>query len=163
MFQIRKPAVSDAAGIAACHFAAVWTKAAERYSEDVLREWSPEPTSQRIAEFSKEIADQSLIYRVAFVEDEILGFGIIIPATKEFRALYVRPNSIGKIGAALCFELLHAARRLGATELFLDSSLNAVGFYSSMGAKSLGGSDHLLASGSVMPCVKMQFNLLSSL
>ncbi len=156
---IRPPITADILAIFKCHRAAVWSKAKAHYEQTVLQAWSPGSSAERISAAEAELSDIDVIFRVADVGSDIIGFGIVLPLQNEFRALYVQPTTVHGVGKAICEVLLQETRKTLCSHLDLQASLNAVDFYQRMGAKILGPVDHQLQGGVVMPAMKMRFDL----
>lgn len=136
------------------HREAVFAKAAGHYSRAILEAWAPGVTSDRVARVAQEITDPDFIVLVAEAAGAIIGFAMAIPLKGELRAAYVEPNPIGKVGRALLakIERLAFAR---ADRLACDASLNAEEFYKANGYCAECGTDHVLASGIAVACVRI--------
>lgn len=155
---IRKATAADAESVLRVHFAAVHESASQSYDRAILEEWSPPVTPLKIAEFSDRFSrglDGELMF-VAVENDEVLGFGSIVPEICELRAVYVSPKA-GRcgIGARLLTHLEEVARSLCVPRLQMDASLNAEQFYLQHGYTSERRGDHFLQSGKRMDCVYM--------
>jgi putative acetyltransferase len=87
----------------------------------------------------------------------IAGFGAIVGANNELRAMYVAA-AFGRrgVGSALLRELERLAKERGCGELHMHSSLTAAPFYVQHGYQDLGRADHTLSSGEKMACVRMR-------
>jgi putative acetyltransferase len=158
---VREATAEDARAIVQTHYDAVHTTAASDYELAVLDEWSA-VVDDRVTSMINQIEknpDGSLML-VAELDGKIVGFGEIVAAQCELRAVYVSPTS-GRngIGRALLSELEKRARALGAARLWLDSSLTAEPFYRAQGYQFDERSEHQLRSGRMMACVKMHKNL----
>ncbi|MCG9732083.1 GNAT family N-acetyltransferase [Shewanella sp. Isolate13] len=72
---------------------------------------------------------------MVFEQDgKLLGFGFIDVETACLESLFVTPQSAGQgVGKALAIELERQALPSGLNRLSLSSSLNAQGFYQSLG------------------------------
>ena len=81
------------------------------------------------------------------------------PSRNELRAVYVKPNSIGRIGRALLAEVEKRALNAGAEFLVCDASLSAEAFYRANGYTEEGRGQHRLRSGELMECVFMRKDL----
>ena len=67
-------------------------------------------------------------------KERIFGFGFIDAAQCRLEAAFVDPEAVGMgIGKLLTIELEVQAKKAGVKELSLSSSLNAAGFYQSLG------------------------------
>jgi N-acetylglutamate synthase-like GNAT family acetyltransferase len=162
---IRKAAEDDAAAIIQLHFDAVHVTAAADYEQDILNDWS-RPLAGRLEAMQEQLkvnVEQTEMF-VCELADEIVGFGELAPRTNEIRAVYVAPSTSRKgVGKKLLQELEKSAIGHGLTELWLDSSLTAVPFYSSQGFVGSVESEHTLRSGKKMRCLKMQKTISSLL
>jgi putative acetyltransferase len=88
---------------------------------------------------------------------QIIGFGSIVPANSELRAVYVDAAHGGQgVGRALLARLEELARDAGVAELRMDASINAVPFYEVNGFTSLERGEHVMSSGGRMACVRMR-------
>ena len=158
---MREATVEDARAIIQAHHDAVHTTAARDYEADVLDEWSG-AINDRVASMEDQIKnnpDGSLML-VAELDGKVVGFGEVVAAQRELRAVYVSPEcGRSGVGRALLTELEKRAQALGAAKLWLDSSLTAEPFYRAQGYQSDERSAHRLRSGKMMACVKMQKNL----
>jgi putative acetyltransferase len=161
---VRKAAEKDAAAIIRLHFDAVHVTAAADYEQAVLNDWS-KPVEGRLEGMQEQLkvnADHTEMF-ICEIDNQAVGFGELAPRTNEVRAVYVAPLAARKgVGKMLLQEIEKAARSHGLTELWLDSSLTAVPFYSSQGFVGSAESEHTLRSGKKMRCVKMQKALSKS-
>jgi len=137
------------------HREAVLSRAGTYYSQTQLEEWAPGATSNRVARVEQEISNPEFIVIVAELQTELIGYAIAIPAKEELRALYVKPNPVGRVGQKLLKELEKLAFKT-ATQLTCDASLNAVKFYQRNGYVDEGPTDHILRSGATAPCRRMK-------
>jgi N-acetylglutamate synthase-like GNAT family acetyltransferase len=160
---VRKATEKDAAAIIQLHFDAVHVTAAADYEQDILNDWS-RPLAGRLEAMQEQLrrnAEQTEMF-VCEIGDQAVGFGELSPLTNEVRAVYVAPSATRKgVGKKLLQEIEKTAVSHGLTELWLDSSLTAVPFYSSQGFSGSIESEHILRSGKKMRCVKMQKTLSS--
>jgi GNAT superfamily N-acetyltransferase len=87
---------------------------------------------------------------------QIIGFGSIVPANSELRAVYVDAAYGGQgVGRALLARLDELAREAGLSELRMDASINAVPFYEANDFVSVELGEHIMPSGARMACVRM--------
>lgn len=156
MLTIRELKEEDARAVLEVHYAAVHGAPINYYDEDRLDEWSPPVDEERILTFLTRSQMEEEITRVAVQDDQIVGFGTVVPSLSELRACYVHPrcNRQG-VGRRLVEALEDEARRSGAGWLNLNASLNAEDFYKSMGYVADGLGRHRLASGNTISCVHM--------
>lgn len=156
---VRPATVEDAESIVRAHYSAVHKTAARDYPQDILDEWSPAVTAERIGKFESLVRDnpENEVIVVAEIDGKVIGFGSIVPAKNELRAVYVSGDA-GSSGAgrAIVEYLELQARKLNVTELNLDSSINAEAFYAKLGYEAIGKGKHPMRSGRLMDCVRMR-------
>jgi putative acetyltransferase len=158
--ETRRALPRDAEDIVGVHFAAVRQIAAKSYPAEVIEAWSPEPDENRYAQIRQILAAGEELFVVAEVDGKVLGFGAIVPANKELRALYVHPDVAGQgVGAAILTHLELLALEHGIERLSVDASVNAETFYQKHGYHVMNRGTHRLASGVEMDCVKMNKQL----
>jgi GNAT superfamily N-acetyltransferase len=153
---VRTARIEDARGILEAHYSAVHETAAGDYPLEVRRAWAMPVTLERIDRYSKHaLSNETTV--VAEVDGRIAGFGVIVEAESELRAVYVAAE-FGRrgLGSALLRELERIAKERGCRELRMDSSLTAAPFYASHGYEETGRGEHLLSSGEEMACVRMR-------
>jgi GNAT superfamily N-acetyltransferase len=153
---------SDIRGILDVHYAAVHGEPIDYYDEDVLDDWSPLVTDERIANFAQRPQRQEEVVRVAEMDNAVVGFGILVPRLSEIRACYVLPRLARQgIGLALLSELERLAGQAGLDWLNLNAALNAEPFYLANGYVADGLGKQLLPGGREMSCVRMYKFLVS--
>ncbi len=160
-YLIRDALESDAEGIITVHQNAVHVTAKDFYEQEILDEWSPIFSSRTLLMQEKlEKNPENSIILVIESDGKIAGFGEIVPAQEELRAVYIDPQfaRIG-FGRALLQELISRAKKQGVAKLILHASLNAKNFYVQNGFKIDGEGNHKLSSGCLMPCIFMSKNL----
>lgn len=160
-YLIRDAIEPDAEGIISAHQNAVHVTAKDFYEQEILDEWSP-MLSGRVFQMQEKLKNnpEKSIILVVESEGKIAGFGEIVPAQEELRAIYIDPQfaRIG-FGRALLQELESRAKKQGLAKLILHASLNAKNFYVQNGFKIDGEGSHKLSSGRLMPCIFMSKNL----
>lgn len=159
---IRRAVDADSDSILRVHHDAVHMTAAQNYESDILNEWASPLTPQRIenhrAEFQK--SKEELIFIVAEVLDQVIGFGMYVPSTGEISAIYVLPGAGRKgVGALLLCELENIAHELGANQVWLQATLNAEKFYLRNGFIRESMAEYTFPSGLKMSNIKMYKNL----
>jgi hypothetical protein len=65
------------------------------------------------------------------------------------------------VGSAIVGAIERAARERGTPHLVVDSSVTAEPFYAALGYEERERSEHILANGQAMACVKMRKRLRS--
>jgi putative acetyltransferase len=155
--RIRPAVPADAEGVSRVLFEAVRRTAAPFYPPDIIESWATPPDETRHAQVRSAIAGQDELCLVAERDGEVVGFGSIIPASGELRAVYVHPDA-GRsgVGSALLRDLEQLATARGLPELHMDASLNAEAFYAHHGYQVIERGIHPMSSGGQMACVKMR-------
>ena len=155
--QLRLGEPADAPALMALHYAAVHQSAVRSYSMAVLDAWSPPDDRERVERLRCAIANGEELVVVALLGDRIVGFGSLVTANNELRAIYVHPrNARTGVGSALLQRLQEAAKAAAVPHLEMDASLNAERFYSSHGFRVVSRGVHRLNSGVEMACVRMR-------
>jgi GNAT superfamily N-acetyltransferase len=157
LISIRAWTPDDSEAVLRVHYAAVHHTAAAEYDLEVRQDWSPPVTDERIARYIANVARTDQTTLVATLEGRVVGFASVVAPQNELRAVYVLP-AVGRcgIGSRLLISVEELARVRGLTELHLDSSLNAVEFYSGHGYVAEGSAEHVLSTGRKMRCVPMR-------
>jgi GNAT superfamily N-acetyltransferase len=153
---VRIATIADARGILEAHYSAVHSTAAGDYPLEVRTAWAMPVTPERIDQYSKHaLSNETTV--VADVDGRIAGFGAIVGANNELRAMYVAA-AFGRrgVGSELLRELETIAKEQGCSELHMDSSLTAAPFYLRHGYEETGRAEHSLSGGAQMTCVKMR-------
>ncbi len=154
---IRAANAADAKSILEVHRAAVLQTAAHQYASDILTAWAAPLDPGNVERMAGIITSQLEVILVAESDRQIVGFGSIVPANSELRAVYVHPDfGHAGIGDRLLTALEDLARQHRLTELTMDASLNAENFYAKHGFVAVERGDHVLRGGTLMACVKMR-------
>src|SRR5262245_2379898 len=160
---LRPLAPEDAEGVLRVHHAAVHRTAAADYPPEVLRDWSPPVTAERLERYRQNVAREEETTLVAVARGRIVGFASIVAALGELRALYVSPDLGHRgVGASLLHGVEELARERGLEELHLDASLTAERFYCRHGYENEGRATHMLRTGTPMACVRMRKRLTTN-
>ena len=153
---IRPAALDDAESIERLRHAAVHKHGIRSYSQEQLNQWAPAPSADRIRAVRRAIQSDQEVMIVAVVGNRVAGFGSIIPAGHELRAVYVHPDFARRgVGRTILRELEAVARDLGLDHLDARSSLNAEPFYNAQGYQSLGRFPHRMSTGYEITCVNI--------
>lgn len=130
---------------------AILTSCVPDYSAEIASKWANSPMPQ---EFDKVLLK---LKALVFEQDgKLLGFGFIDVETASLESLFVAPQSAGKgVGKALTIELERQAIASGLNKLSLSSSLNAQGFYQSLGYVASAPSTWIHPLGFELACVPM--------
>ena len=160
---IRSATLTDAQSIVRVHFNAVHQIPGVFYPTEVLRSWSAAPNEGRLNQVRREIAAGHELFVVAEIDGAVHGFGSIVSANEELRAIYVEP-AFGRrgVGSAILRHLEQVAVAHKVTRLSMDASLNAESFYLKHGYSVVSRGVHRLSSGVEMACVKMSKGLTAS-
>lgn len=127
---VRLATPEDRTALPALHTAAVREFGPNGYDTEDVRRWAK--TDDRSPEDYETDADDH--FTVAVRDDEVAGFGHLVPDSGKVHAVYVHPDHARcGVGSALLAELEGYARGYGLMDLTLQSSLNAVGFYEDAG------------------------------
>ena len=128
-FSVRIAVADDADAIVRIHHAAVYDTARASYPPEILDAWAVQLIEESCQTVRREIADPAMIVLVAVSAADIAGFGMVVPAHEELRAVYVHPQ-FGRQGAgsAILQRLEELASARGVISLHLDSSINAEAF-----------------------------------
>lgn len=139
------------------HFAAVHSTAAGSYPAEILDHWSPRPNQSRRRRMLDALVGGQELFVVAESASRVIGFGVVVPALSELKAVYVDP-SFGRlgVGAKIVSHLERLAVENGALELHLSASINAEQFYLRAGYQSVERTMHQLSGGPQMACVAMR-------
>jgi GNAT superfamily N-acetyltransferase len=163
-FELRAGRRDDASAILEVQRSAIRQTAFSAYSPAIIDEWAPAViVRERVAAFQRWVERGEEVIVVAMEPaGQIIGFGSIVPANSELRAVYVAAAYGGQgVGRALLARLEELARDAGLAELSMDASINAVPFYEAHGFISLERGEHLMPSGARMACVRMRKSLAS--
>jgi putative acetyltransferase len=151
MLRIRRARAGDEPGILAAHTAAIRVTCRSHYSADDVELWA--------GRLTVESYDDAMTRRDALVVEEdgrVLGFGVLDVEGAELRAVYVHPDAAGRsLGRRLLAALEAIARLRGLRDVRLDSSLNAIGFYTAAGWQRVGSSCRTYPGGRDIPCGAM--------
>ena len=158
---MRKYRDVDAKDFADIHYDSVHNVSAEYYSADIIHQWSPPVTQERINQIQDSAKTEERI--MVDYNGVCAGLGAIALDENELRACYVHSDFMRLgIGLTIVTELENFAKSHGLKYLTLDSSFNAKDFYVSCGYDVIKKDSHQLRSGLKMDCFKMKKNLVSS-
>jgi putative acetyltransferase len=154
--RLRAGVESDAEAVRRVHFEAVRQTAAAAYAPEVVERWAPDPTESTLEQFRRALGGDDELILVAENGDAVVGFGAIVPATGELRAVYVHPDAGRRgVGAQILRQLEQLAVERGVLALHMDASLNAEAFYARHGYQVIERGTHLVGGTTPMACVKM--------
>jgi GNAT superfamily N-acetyltransferase len=92
-------------------------------------------------------------------DDTLAGFASVVAEAPrlELAHLFVEPGFIGSgVGRGLVDHAVAYARRLGATEIVVESDPNAEGFYRAMGAERVGSRPSIVDPGRQLPLLRLK-------
>jgi len=155
--QVRAATPADAEAIIHVHYAAVHKLASAFYPPEIIEAWSRKPDEARYQWMRQMITKGDEIVVVAEAESGVVGFGLMIPKSRDLRALYVHPAAGRQgIGRKILQALETRAVAEGLSGLQLIASLNAQAFYQCHGYKALSHGSLQLSSEHKMDCIKME-------
>jgi ribosomal protein S18 acetylase RimI-like enzyme len=155
--QVRAAKPADAEAIIQVHYAAVHETASAFYPPEILEAWSGKPDEARYQWMRQMITKGDEIVIVAESGSGILGFGLMIPKSRDLRALYVHPAAGRQgIGRKILQALETRAVAEGISGLQLVASLNAQAFYQGHGYQALSRGSLPLSGEHKMDCIKME-------
>jgi GNAT superfamily N-acetyltransferase len=130
-FRIRNADPDDAAAMLGLKRAAIDGIEGGVYTDRQLSAWRPGEGA--LSDFRRAIESERFEILVAEL-DEPAGYGVLNGRTHRIDAVFVHPDYRGEgIGSSLVRQFESRARVDGIAELSLLSSLNAAGFYESLG------------------------------
>jgi putative acetyltransferase len=121
-FQLRPGRPDDALAILEVQRSAIRQTAASAYSPAIIDEWAPAViVRERVETFKRWIEHgEELIVVAIEPAGEIIGFGSIVPANSELRAVYVDAGYGGQgVGRALLIRLEVLARGAAAWPVYV--------------------------------------------
>ncbi len=156
---LRPARPADAIAVAAVHAASVMGERGRGdYDDRQIDSWASRHTPEQLARRMS-----TRVFVVAETGDDLVAYGQLDVASGVLRSLHVVPEWQRKgVGRKVAEDLLAAARAAGLSTVALDASLNAVGFYRSLGFDELARLDHPLADASSLTCVRMAKRLDSA-
>ncbi|WP_158059217.1 GNAT family N-acetyltransferase [Halorussus halophilus] len=133
MTQVRVATPDDAPAILDLHVDSIREFGPEAYDDKQVAAWANKEDG--IENYPLEADDHHLV--VAEADDTVVGYGHLVPANEEVRAVYVRPSVAGRgVGSTLLAHLEGYALGQGIDTLELWASLNAVWFYERTGYRT---------------------------
>jgi GNAT superfamily N-acetyltransferase len=160
-----KPAGPESADIfVAIHFDAVNKgNAARFYDAQILDDWSPPVSEERIQDFRRKLSETRPMALLAYLDDTPAGFGIYDPEQMRIGAIYVKAAYTRcNVGTSLLRAFEKSAIQNGGDALHLESSLNARAFYERNGFVCVSEGIFRFDSGKQMKSVAMLKRLASS-
>ncbi len=152
---LRQASPKDAPGIWNVRVSAIRAINEPRYPQEDLIKWAPKDMPEG---FIKAVENNE--WYVVTDNDLIIATGYVDIDKKRLEALFVLPQYQGQGVGKLMIRHLHAiAQTHGLSELYLDATLNAEGFYSKHGYVKIKDSVHISPLGVSFPSVVMKNTL----
>ena len=127
------------------------------YDSEVIESWLKESSPERFAKSEKDGNDQYVMFR----KQKLVGFGSVNIHKKLLVSLFVDPSHSGHdLGRKMLDHLLRVAKNANIKELMLDSSLNAVNFYSRNGFVEVSRNIFTTTNGTPLESVQMVRSLV---
>ena len=135
MISLQEASPQDAAAMARIQSASLRENGAEQYTDEQLVHLAPvEPDAETIPE--DKFTDDLCRPIIAELDGEIVGWGSIYLNENVLAATFVDPDYTGQgIGRTIVEELETIARQEDVEKLIVPASINAVGFYETLGYK----------------------------
>ena len=122
------------------HRAAIRGEAARFYSAEIIDDWGPLPIrAENVGGLADRMirGEEEAVVARDDATGRVVGFGSIVPAAEELRAVYVAPDhQRSGIGSMIVAELEARARKHGLSNLSMDASLNSERFYDTTALRS---------------------------
>lgn len=151
---IRDAREDDAFSVIKVHYDSVHHVASKDYPSEILDEWSPPVSEERMQKFLNNGADVKL---VAEIDGDIVGFGELLTEKNQLGAVYVASKAISQgVGRAIMECLEEMAKKKNVEYLHMESSVTAFPFYKRLGFYVIEHSRHDLPNGLKMACIKMR-------
>ena len=149
---LRKALPKDAPGIWNVRVSAIRGINEPRYPQEDLIKWAPKVMPEG---FTKAVENNE--WYVVTDHDLIIATGYVDVDKKRLEALFVLPEYQGQGIAKLMINHLHnIAKTHGLSEINLDATLNAEGFYSRHGYVKIRDSVHISPLGVSFPSAAMK-------
>jgi putative acetyltransferase len=125
-FTLRRARAEDVDAVHRIHTTAIREGAADHYSPEAIDAWVGAFNPARFPENMRRMD----FFVVELPDGRLAGFVTLDPEGSELESMYVAPWGHGKgLGSYLLGFAEGLARERGLSRLWLDASLNAVGFY----------------------------------
>ncbi len=156
--KIRPATIKDRQALWQVHTSAIRQTAKSHYTAEQIEAWA----GRLIQEYYT--PNPEVFFVAAAGDGSIVGFGEMNLEAGEIEAVFVAPDCGRRgIGRCLMHFLEDLAVQRGLTELVLDASLNAVGFYERMGYRQTEPTIQLLGKDAVpVPGMLMTKRLLGA-
>ena len=166
---VRSAVESDSEGILNVHVNSIKELCSKTYPSEKIQYWSNRQCEEK---YKRAISEQDPLSAVFVAEKggKIVGFGHIrLPDSSrervgEIKALYVSPDESGQgTGKRILDVMEKCAREMtgySCRELYVCSTLNAVGFYEKCGFVLRGPIVHSVGDGVDLDCIKLSKELV---
>lgn len=161
-FLIRRACIEDALGIHLAHIKSIQDVCSKEHSPEEIKVWGHRAfkEDQRINSINNQIVF------VVVIENAIQGYGHLkLYSENEIKkahilGLYLAPSAIGLgIGKSLLLNLLIEAKKNNATEVTLESTLNAKEFYLKNNFRDLGEIKSIILDDQPIRCIPMSLTI----
>lgn len=160
-YQIRRAEHRDAEAIIIAHVSSIREVCAKDYTPEQIKAWAGRKFK---ANLWCQTMDRDLVW-VVEVEGIVRGYGhlaIMGEGKAEVMGLYLAPEALGKgAGKELFKMILTEARKNGASDIELHSTLTAKTFYERQGFRQSAGDTTVEMQGVPIPCIPMKYCHLS--
>lgn len=147
---IEKATIEEASACFAIRREAILARCTGFYPQHDLAIWTSGAMSEA---FARRVAEH---FHVAVADGQVVGTGMIDLATGKIDAVFVLPGYMGRgVGRAMMEHLESLALGAGLGSIHLESTLNAVAFYRSLGFEGEGQSIYESSLGVRLACVPM--------
>jgi GNAT superfamily N-acetyltransferase len=154
MVTLRDATPADAAAMARIQSEALRTRGSEQYTDEQLSYLAPKPDATVIPD--EEFEDDACRPVVA-EREAVVGWGSVHLDPGVLAATFVDPEHAGQgIGRQIVEHLETLAREAGVETLTVHASLNAVGFYETLGFERRGEIDAGGPEAVEIPAVEME-------
>lgn len=149
---------SDRDAIISIHKQSIYGLCSEHYTEEEMKAWTERLTP---ALFDEGMKDLNNIGLVAADGNTVIGYGFFNVKDRELRALYVLPRRASQgVGKRIMARLEELSREKNINKLVLQSTINAVGFYRSLGYREIQTERHTVSENISVACVRMEKDLV---
>lgn len=151
MLSIRRASGKDAGIASAIRRAAILAECADAYPQDLLQRWVDNSIRDEL------LTDPANEFYVLERDGEVVATGMLNTSTGRLDAIFVAPHAT-RMGLArrMIEHLEQRAVALGLSQLVLDSTLNATGFYRKLGFAGEQESVYESPKGITLACVPME-------
>jgi len=154
---VRAMQAADRDAVISIHKQSIYGICKDCYTEREMKAWTARLTPEL---FDEGMKDENNIGVVAIDGSAVIANGFFSVKEQELRALYVLPHYTNKGAGRLIMERLEeTAREKRLKKLALQSTLNAVSFYRSLGYREIKTERHAVSEDVSVTCVRMEKEL----